>query len=78
MVLNAIQKQSSKQSLHKVILEAAVRKFFPMNIAKFLWKFFYRKPPVAALFQFDKVIVQHWASVDLFFLIRNTIWDGFH
>ena len=30
------------------------------------------------LFQFDKVSVQYWASVDFLFLIKNTMWDGFY
>ena len=29
-------------------------------------------------FQFDKVTVQHWASADFLFLIKNTMWDGFY
>ena len=79
MVLNAIQKQSSNQSLHKVSLEAAVRRcsskqvllkilhrcFFPINIAKFLRTAFLQKTSNGCFFQIDKLNDQHWLSVDL-------------
>ena len=71
MVLNVIQKKSSKQSLYKVSSETAVRRYsskqvflkisrrcFPVNIAKFLRTAFLQNPAVAVFFQFDKVTVQ--------------------
>ena len=30
------------------------------------------------IFQFDKVTVQYWASGDLLFLTKNTMWYGFY
>ena len=63
----AIQKQSSKKSLHKISSEAAVRRYsskkvflkiphrcFPVNIAKFLRAVFLQNPPVAAFFSLIK------------------------
>ena len=67
MVSNRIQKQSSKQYFVKPVqkqpyadvLKEMFLKIsygrFPVNIAQFLITAFYRKPPVAAFFQFDKV-----------------------
>ena len=43
-------------------------------MSKFLRTRFYRKPLMAAFFQFDKVTVQDWASADLLFLIKKTVW----
>ena len=66
--VNAIQKQNSKQSLHKFHLEATMHRFsskqvflkfshrcFPMNIAKFLRTVFLQKTSGGCFFQFDKV-----------------------
>ena len=30
------------------------------------------------LFQFHKVTVQHWASADVLFLTKKTMWDSFY
>ena len=48
-----------------------------MKIAKFLRTTFLQKTSGGCFFQFDKVTVEHWASANLFFLIKNTIWDVF-
>ena len=91
MVLNAIQKQSSKQSLCKVISEAAIQRFsskqlflktshgcFLVNIAKIFRKAFLQKTSGGCFIQFDKVTIQHWASANLLFLVKNIMWDGFY
>ena len=51
---------------------------FPVNVTKFLRAAFLYKTSGGCFFQFDKVTVQYWASVDLLFLIKNTMWDGFY
>ena len=91
MVLNAIEKQSSKQSLCKVSSEAAIprcsskyvflkisHRYFHVNTAKFLITAFVYKTYDGCFFQFDAVTLQYWASADLLLLIKNTMWDGFY
>ena len=51
---------------------------FPVNIAKFLRTEFLYKTSGGCFFHFDKVTVQHWASADLLFLIKNIMWNGFY
>ena len=76
MVLNAIHKQSSKQSFHKVSSEATICRCsskqlfliilcgcFPVNIAKLLRTAFLKETSDGCFFQFDEVTVQYWASI---------------
>ena len=44
-----------------------------MNIAKFLKIVFLIENSNGCFFQFDKVTVQHWASVNLLLLIKNQL-----
>ena len=84
--VKSIDSISSKQSLRKVSSETAELRYFskyvflniprrcyPVNIAKFLRTAFLQKTPGSYSFQFDKVTVQHWASADLSFLIKNNV-----
>ena len=92
MVSNAIQKQISKQSLHKVSSKAATRKcrflkkgvlknfsqVFSCEYCKIFKNSIFIENLWWLLFQFHEVTVQHWASADLLFLIKNTMWDSFY
>ena len=51
---------------------------FPVNVTKFSRAAFLYKTSGGCFFQFDKVTIQYWASVNLLFLIKNTMWDGFY
>ena len=46
-----------------------------MNIVKLLRTVLLKKTSGICLFPFDKVTVQHRASADLLFLIKNTMWN---
>ena len=68
MVLKAaVQKESHKQLLPKVTSEAAVRRCSSTLFTLYTNTngFFHRISPVTL-------------SADLFFLIKNLIWDGFY
>ena len=85
MVLNAIQKQSFKQSLHEVSSKAAIcrysLKYVFLKISCEYCKIFKNSVFIEnlprVLFQFDKVTVLYWASANLLFLTKHTMWDGF-
>ena len=66
------------QMFFKIGVVKTLHRRFPVNIANFLRTEFLYETSGGCFFHFDKVTVQHWASADLLFLIKNIMWNGFY
>ena len=66
----------------QIFFKVGVLKNFTLVFSREYYKTFksnvFIKNPGGCFFQLHKVIVQHWASADLLFLIKNAMWDGFY